>query len=96
MMALSKPLLSLVRLILEAFSLLILIGRGIRDTTAHAVSNRYGEKVADATKQGFNVIGNLGKIVTVYKEEATEYIHEQNGKSHVHNTTSYETRFKSD
>jgi hypothetical protein len=75
---------------------LTLIGRGIRDTTAHAVSNRYGEKVGDATKQGFNVIGNLGKIVTVYKEEANEYIHEQNGTGPVQNMASYETKFKSD
>jgi len=66
------------------------------------VSNRYGEKVGDATRQGFNVIGNIGKIVTVYKEEANEYIHEQNGTSHVHNVhhehnaTIYETKFKSD
>lgn len=95
-MVLLRLLLSLVRLVFEEFSLLIFIGRGLRDTTAHAVTNRYGEKVGDATKQGFNVIGNLGKIVTVYKEEANEYIHEQNGTSHVHNATSYETRFKSD
>ena len=82
---------------------MILIGRGLRETTAHAVTNRYGERVGDATRQGFNVIGNLGKIVTVYKEEANEFIHEQNGTINLHNEpslvqhgVSYETRFKSD
>ncbi len=75
---------------------MIFIGRGIRDTTAHAVSNRYGEKVGDATKQGFNVIGNIGNIVSVYKEEANEYIHGPSGATNVKTGANYETKFKSD
>ena len=54
------------------------------------MSNRYGEKVGDATKQGFNVIGNIGKIVTVYKEEANEYIHERNGTVPEKNREGYQ------
>jgi len=61
---------------------MILIGRGIRDTTTHAVSSRYGERVGDATKQGFNAVGNIGKIMTVYKEEVREFIDNQNGNHH--------------
>jgi len=62
---------------------MISIGRGIRDTTTHAVSNRYGERVGDATKQGFNAIGNIGKIMTIYKEEVREFIDHQHGNQHV-------------
>jgi hypothetical protein len=55
------------------------IGKGIRDTTASAVSSRYGERVGDVTRKGFNVIGNIGNMVLVFQDEANEYIHEQNG-----------------
>jgi len=47
------------------------------------VSNRYGERVGDATKQGFNAIGNIGKIMTIYKEEVREFIDNQHGNQHV-------------
>ena len=44
------------------------------------MSSKYGEQMGNATRKGFSVLGNIGRIIGVFKEEATNVI--QSSKKH--------------
>jgi Senescence-associated protein. len=52
------------------------LGRGIGDTTTKLVTAKYGEKTGQATKEGLQVVGNVGQVIKMTNVEAAKAIKE--------------------
>jgi len=64
---------------------MMILGRGVSSATTDIVTVKYGEQMGEATKDGFDCVGNVGLMARAYTVEGVKAIEEGTANTNVNN-----------
>jgi len=64
---------------------MMILGRGVSSATTDIVTVKYGEKMGEATKDGFDCVGNVGLMARAYTVEGVKAIEDKTANKNVNN-----------